>query len=394
MFEFFVGLLVGFTAGGAFIAFVYKKLLDSEKTTKEKLVGEFKAAASDTLHQTAEQFLSTAIKDLRQVQTEAGQGMASDKKDIERFVSDMKTRLEETQKALRAAEEERLKMYGNLEKSLTQVFDAEQSIRTEATALKNVLTSNSGVRGHLGEMVLERMLEENGLVKGIGYDTQVALTDAESNDFRPDFVVHLPGGKRLVIDSKEMSGEFVLAQESADETARKDHYQKLVQNIRNNFNRLSRKEYQAQIDPEIPFVVMFVSSEAAIRAAFATEPALYREALDKKVFLASPMTLIPLIQLIKYGWQQYRLANNARQLGEIVEELGNRLFTFVSHLKNMKEGIQKTGDAWDNAVRSWETRVAPQIQKAKDAGGKLKETDSLPAVAFKPRSLEEPAKKS
>lgn len=394
MIEFIVGFGIGISAGVGVMIFVTQRLLESEKTTKEKLIGEFKAAASDTLHQTAEQFLATAIRDLRQVNTEAGQGVATDKKEIERVVSEMRGRLDEAQKALKQAEDDRLKMYGNLERSLAQVFEAEQSIRVEAGALKKVLTSSSGVRGCLGEMVLERMLEDNGLMKGDGFHTQVAVTDGAENDLRPDFVINLPAGKRLVIDSKEMSGEYVLAQECEDEAARKDHYQKLVQNIRNNFNRLSRKEYQAQVDPEIPFVVMFISSEAAIRAAFATDPTLYREALDKKVFLASPMTLIPLIQLIQYGWQQYRLANNARQLGEIVEELGNRLYAFVGHLKNMRDGIHKAADAWDGAVRSWESRVTPQLQKARDAGGKLKETDELAAVNFKSKRLEEPAKKS
>ena len=401
----FFGL--GFLAGAVLIFFIRQSriaslterlvsaqnTLESEKTTKEKLQNEFKLAASESLRQTAEQFLVTAMKDLRQASTEAGQGITSDKNQIERVATEMKTRLEEYQKTLKKAEEDRLVMQGEIAKSLSQVFEAEQSIRMETSTLKKALTSNSGVRGSLGEMVLQQMLEENGLVKGIGFDTQVSLTDDSNNDFRPDFVVNLPGGKRLVIDSKEMTAEYALAQECEDESLRNGHYQKLVQNIRSNFNRLSRKEYQAQVDPEIPFVVMFVSNEGAIRAAFSTDPTLYREALEKKVFLASPMTLIPLIQLVKYGWQQYRLAGNARELGEIVEELGNRLFTFVNHLKSMRDGIQKTSDAWDGALRSWESRITPQIQRAKEAGAKLKDTEPLSSLDTKHRSLQAPATK-
>lgn len=406
---FFLGLGLGLLVGAVLVFFIrqskiaslrerlvgFQGLLESEKATKEKLQNEFKLAASESLRQTAEQFLVTAMKDLRQASTEAGQGISNDKKEIERVATEMKSRLEEYQKTLKKSEEDRLLMQGEITKSLSQVFEAEQSIRMETSSLKRALTSNSGVRGSLGEMVLQQMLEDNGLVKGIGFDTQVSLTDESNNDFRPDFVVHLPGDRRLVIDSKEMTAEYALAQECEDEDSRKSHYQKLVQNIRNNFNRLSRKEYQTQMDPEIPFVVMFVSNEGAIRAAFSADPTLYREALEKKVFLASPMTLIPLLQLVKYGWQQYRLAGNARELGGIVEELGNRLFTFMNHLKNMRDGIQKTSDAWDGAVRSWESRIFPQLQRAKEAGAKLKDSEPFTSLDTKLRSVESPtAKKS
>jgi len=404
----FFGL--GFLAGAILLFFIrqsriaslterlagIQSILESEKTTKEKLQNEFKLAASESLRQTAEQFLVTAMKDLRQASTEAGQGISNDKKEIERVTTEMRSRLEEYQKVLKKSEDDRLLMQGEITKSLSQVFEAEQSIRMETSTLKKALTSNSGVRGSLGEMVLQQMLEENGLVKGISFETQVAITDDANNDFRPDFVLHLPGGKHLVIDSKEMTAEYALAQECEDEASRQGHYQKLVQNIRNNFNRLSRKEYQAQVDSEIPFVVMFVSNEGAIRAAFSTDPTLYREAFEKKVFLASPMTLIPLIQLVKYGWQQYRLAGNARELADIVEELGNRLYTFMNHLKSMRDGIQKTSDAWDGAVRSWEAKVWPQIKRAKDAGGKLKDSEPPTALDTKLRPLQPPnaAKKS
>ncbi len=403
MFNFLIGLAGGARLGGALVYFIrqiaiasrdgrilnYQHLLESEKSTRERIENEFKAAASEALQRTAEQFLITAIKDLRQVNTEAGLGIAGDKKDIEHAVSDMRSRLEDTQKALKKIEEDRLLMYGNLEKSLTQVLEAEQSIRTETSVLKKVLTSSPGVRGSLGEMVLQQILEQNGLIKGIGFQTQVTTTDDLSNDFRPDFVINLPGGKRLVIDSKEVSGEYVLAMESDDESKQKEHTQKLVQNIRNNFNRLSRKEYQAQVDPEVPFVVMFISSEGAIRAAFGADPMLHKEALEKKVFLASPMTLIPLIQLVKYGWQQYRLANNARELGEIVEELGGRLWTFMSYLKTLRDSVQKSADSWDNAIGCWDKRIFPQIQKAKEAGAKLKDTENLTPIEAKLRKLDE-----
>jgi len=370
---------VGFIAGGVFVFFIraariaqleerlnnLQSLLTAEQTLKEKLQSEFKLAA---------------LESLREVKTEAGEDIDSHKKEISSSVADMKAKIDECQRVIKEFELGRVKGAERLETSLSQIFQAEQSIRMETSALRRAFTTGSGVRGSLGEMVLQQILEENGMVKGSSFDTQVTLSGEAGNDSRPDFVIYLPDGKRLAIDSKEMAVEYLLAQETDDPEEKKQHLQKLIQNIRNNFMRLSRKEYQALLDPEVPYVVMFISNEAASREALSSDPTLWREALAKKVILASPMTIVPLLQLIKISWQQHQLANNARELGGVVEVLGDRLYAFVGHLKNFQDGLAKMNEHWRKAVGSWQARVAPQIEKAKSMGGMFKDTPELTEI--------------
>jgi DNA recombination protein RmuC len=257
----------------------------------------------------------------------------------------------------------------------------------EAGALKRALTSSSGVRGSLGEMILQQILEDAGLVKGTGFDTQVHLPGLEDADFRPDFVIYLPNGQKLVVDSKEIAGEYLLAHETEDPDKRKEHFQKLAQNIRTNFMKLGKKEYQTRLtEQSIPFVIMFISNDNAFRAAVSEDPALYRDAHQKKVILVTPFTIIPLIQLISQSWLQFQVASNARELGNFVEELGNRLSTFVSHVAGMRDGIEKSAESWDKAVGSWERMVAPQLEKVKSLGGKLKDSKELNPINAKLRT--------
>ena len=354
--------------------------------TREKLEGEFRSAAADALKNANEQFLSAAIRDLRQVKTEADFSVDKQKSLIETSVGDMKNRLEETQKLLRKFEDERHEMYGKIDRSLEQVLNAENLISRETSALKKALTSNSGVRGKWGELVLERIFEQNEMVRGRDFDTQVAFTSDSDADLRPDFVIHLPGKKRLIVDSKEVTGEYLLAQDTDDVERQKEHYGKLVSNIRNNFMRLGKKEYQDILDKEIPFVVMFIPSESAIRAAFATDPGIFEEAKSRRVILASPMTIIPLIHLIKYSWQKQTLADNALELGAAVETLGSRLGTFMEHLNSIRGGLKKAVEGWNEAASSWQTRLSPQIEKTKALGGKLKDAGEPQAIdsAFRP----------
>ena len=389
---FAAGLIVGcvfmYLSRSAKIAALSQQLT-SETNTKEKLQNEFKLAASEALQNANQQFLSSAIKDLQYVKNESDQSMDHKKQEIQTSVLEMKEKLEEYQRIVRKFEEERVGMYAKLDQSLTQVLNAEQAIRMETTALKNVLTVSSGVRGKWGEKILQEILEQNNLVRGIHFDTQVSLGSETENEFRPDFVIHLPGGKKMIVDSKEVAGEYVLAQDTGDPEKQKEHYQKLVFNIRSNFIKLARKEYQSLLDPDIPFVVMFIPSESAIRAAFATDPEIFQEASKKRVILASPMTIVPLIYLVAHSWHQNRLAQNAQELGTVIEELGNRLYKFVEHLQGMQSGIKKTVDSWEKAVGSWQSRVSPQIEKARALGGRLKESEELSAIHESPRAIGE-----
>lgn len=378
----FIAAGISFVVGGLLVYFwrsakiaELTALLFSARSNQDKILNEFRLTASDVLEGTAKQVVSDAIKDLRQIKTETDASVELKKNEITSSVEDMRSRLEDYQKTVQKFELERFEMYGKLERSLAQVLSAEQSIRMESASLKRVLTSSSGVRGQWGEKVLQEILEQNNLVRGIHFDTQVVLQDNSDPGSRPDFVIHLPGGKKLVIDSKEVAGEYVLAQETEDPAIQKEHYAKLVLNIRNNFTRLSRKEYQTLLDPDVPFVVMFIPSEAAIRAAFSQDPGLFEEATEKRVILASPMTIIPLVYLVAHSWQQQRLAENAKELGSVVELLGDRLAKFMEHVLSVRGGIQKASDSWDKAVASWKTRVSPQIERVRSLGGKLKEIE-------------------
>lgn len=389
----------GFLIGALFIYLIraakitaLTEQLAAEKNTKEKLQNDFKLAASEALQNANQQFLSSALKDLQSVRNEANMSVDHKKQEIQASVTDMKERLDEYQRVVRKFEDERSAMYTKVDQQLAQVLSAEQSIRMETMSLKRVLTTSAGVRGNFGQKILQEILEQSDLVRGINFDTQLSITGGSDNELRPDFVIYLPQGKRLVIDAKEVTSEYVLAQETEDVEKQRTHYEKLVSNIRSNFNKLSQKEYQSFVDRDIPFVVMFIPSEAAIRAAFMTAPNLFQEATEKKVILASPMTIIPLIYLVSHSWQQHRLAHNAQELGNAVEELGNRLYKFVEHLQGIQSGIKKTVECWEKAVGSWQSRVSPQIEKARTLGGKLKETEDLSSVDTAPRAIADPHK--
>ncbi len=347
---FIFGALLSYFWRGAKIAEL-SALLSSEQASSEKI----HHVASDVL---------------REIKKESDLDFNQKKDLIVLSVEDMKSRLENYQKIVKKFEEERYEMYGNLKSSMEQMLSVGNSMRLEASALKKALTSSVGVQGNFGQILLEEILERNGFVKGESYDTQVVFEGEEGNVLRPDVVIHLPGNKKLIVDAKAPITEFLLATETDDPERIKEHYRKLSVNIRENMNKLSKREYQRLTDSDVRFVLMFVP-EGPIRAAFSADPALLQDAQSKNVMLASPMTIIPLIQLIAYSWQQYRLASNAKELGFEVEKLGRYLLTFYEHVQNIRQGLKKANESWNQATGSWEKRLSPQLEKIKNLGGKF-----------------------
>lgn len=379
--------IFGFTAGSLIVGalvFLWRNIemariserLDAERSTNEKLRTDFRQIS-----------VEAAMSMNQQIKSDAGQAFQRQEQAIANSVADMKTRFDETQKALKKFDEERAVMFGRLEQSLGQVLDAGQSIKMEASSLKKALTSSSGIRGEYGQIVLQNILEQSGLVRGVDFSTQSTVTGENSGDLRPDFVINLPSGRRLAIDAKEVAGEYLLAQETDDANKQKEHFIRLAANVRSNISRLGQKNYQQYVDPEIPFVLMFIPNEAAIRTAIATDPQIYEDSRKKQIYLASPMTIMPIIYLIRQFYHQQQVATNARELAVVVEDLGNRLKTFVTHLNDMRSGVQKASESWDKVVGSWQKNVKPQIERTKSLGGPLKDVPEIETLNANLRPL-------
>ena len=365
--------------------------LADERSTRERILVEFRAAAGETLKESTKQFLDGAIKDLRQVKTETDTSVTQQQKLITTSVADMKSSIDEVQKLVKLFEAERGELYGSLAQQLTQLATAGQSWQQEAASLRTVLSKGSATIGNWGELVLRNIFTACNLREGIDYEEQVHVYEDKASLLKPDFVVKLPqGGHRQVIDAKSASLETLLrAEQTTDPKERAQLEMEFAKRVKIRVDELAGKEYQKQIDQDIPYVVMFIPSEAAIRVAFNADPELFRYAMTNKIIIASPATIMPLLLLIARSWQQNEFAVNAQQLGSEIETLGERLFKFAEHLDKMTGAISNTVKHWNNAVGSWQSRVIPQLEKARQLGAALPAelSDGLTAIPEEPRPL-------
>ena len=176
-------------------------------------------------------------------------------------------------------------------------------------------------RGQWGEVQLKRCVEIAGMTEHVDFELQQTLQRRRVR-LRPDAVVMLPAGRRVVIDSKVPLDAYLEVLEAEDDASRKGELIRHSRQVRDHITKLSSKRYQDQFDSgESPdFVVCFMPSEAALHAAFEAEPALYDYALEQKILIATPTTLVGLLRTVELGWRQEQIAEQAQEIASASRE--------------------------------------------------------------------------
>ncbi|KKU66508.1 MAG: RmuC domain protein [Parcubacteria group bacterium GW2011_GWA2_47_16] len=387
-----VGVFVGY--------FICLKIKDKEieltiknSEDQKKYIGQFddkfKSIASDILRQSASDFVTAAKKDLDNTKEVVRTTLVEKEKGFEKIAQGVDTLIKNIESKVVNLEAERAKQITTLGESVKRVLEVENKIGDSVNNLKTALASGNAIRGRWGESLLKNVLDESGMQEGVHYFTQETL-HTEGGQLRPDVIVNMPGGTRLAIDSKANLTEYLSALEEKDESKRKEHISKFVAHIKDTVQNLSSKEYQKYLDSAIPYVIMFIPSESAFRVALQTKPELFLEAQKKKVIMASPTTITPLLILIALSWEQNKISENAHKVTTEVVDLGKRLQTFIGHVIDIGDGIEKAGTKFNAAAISWDRNVVPKLNSLKEIGVDLNPIEEIKSIEV---ALKLPVKK-
>jgi DNA recombination protein RmuC len=350
-----------------------KKLIEDAKT---KLSDAFQSLASKTLSDQSQQFLKLAGENFQVLQQKAAGDLAQRQTAIAGLVDPLKLSLNKFQEQISQVESSRQKAYGELTAQVQQLTESSQLLRQETGSLVTSLRQPQ-IKGKWGELTLRRAAELTGMSKYCDFSEQPS-TETEEGRLRPDMVVHLPGGRAIVVDAKVPLHAFLTAL-----TARtQDEYRAAMNQhaalVRTHVSALSSKKYWDQFTPSPDFVVLFLPGESFFSAALEQDRTLIEDAMEKRVVLASPTTLLALLRAVDYGWTQQRTAADALQIAELGKDLHERVVTFLSHLNEVGAGLDRANKAFNKAVASAESRLIPGARKFKTLAAPSGE--ELPAV--------------
>jgi DNA recombination protein RmuC len=265
---------------------------------------------------------------------------------------------------LRELEQSRASWQSQLRQQVDDVRATGEVLRRETTALSTALRRPQ-VRGRWGELHLRRAVEVAGLVEHCDFSEQVHAR-ADEQRMRPDLVVHLAGGKQVVVDAKVPLDAFLDATSTDDEATRESRLARHARQLRQHVDTLAGKTYWRGLDATPEFVVLFLPGESFLSQALDVEPRLIEQAAERQVILATPTTLIALLRTVAHAWTQEALAHNAREVHALGRELYDRLGTVSAHLDKLGRSLTSSVGAYNQAIGSLETRVLVSARRMRD----------------------------
>lgn len=271
---------------------------------------------------------------------------------------------------------ERLEKMGKENAGDRQVIEG---LAKDAKTISEVLTYPQK-RGQFSEIAIERILQMSGFEKDKHYSVQ-STTEAG----RPDFVVHLPDNRNIILDSKAPLNALQKSIAAEDEATKSQSMDEHVKAVKAHIKSLSGKEYWKE--SESLECVICVIPEYALIPALERDDNLTEYAWKNRVVLASPSILMVLVRAIDIIWKQNEMSDTVKEIGKLSADLHGRLATFSKHYTNTGTALSKLTKYYNEGVGSWDSRVKPAAEKLADAGAIINELDEVKPVDAAPRRL-------
>jgi DNA recombination protein RmuC len=361
-----LALLLGILVGAGAVWVVMRARASAERRAHVEAESRFHALSSEALRSNNEEFLQLAKTQLEGFQREARGDLDQRKQAVEQLVAPLKESLAKVDEHVQSLEVSRRQAYGSLTTQVQLLQQSQDRLRTETAGLAKALRTPAA-RGRWGELHLRRALEMTGMLAHCDFVEQPTAFTPEGT-LRPDVVVRLAGGKNIVIDAKVPLEALLDALQTEADAERERRLQDFVRNVREHVGKLSLKAYWRQFSPSPEYVVMFLPTESFYRYALEEDHSLLEFAASQNVLVASPTTLIATLRSAAMGWREETLAESARQVSELGQELYERLSTMGEHMTKLGKRLDGAVAAYNETVGSLETRVLPSARRFPELG--------------------------
>jgi DNA recombination protein RmuC len=318
---------------------------DRYNQAQQHLEDRFRSLASEVLQQNSQMLLDRS------------------RDHFEHAVAPVSESLRRFEQQVQAIEKSRVGAYESISAQVSALTNLQERVRESTEQLKTALRSPVQ-RGRWGEMQLRRVVELAGMLEYCDFSEQKTLF-GDTNQ-RPDLIVRLPNECQVVVDAKVSLEAYLRAAEAQNDADRARNLVEHARQVRTHVKSLGEKAYWERLTCSPEFVVAFLPLESLFSAALESDPTLLDYAAERRVVIASPITLITLLLTVAHGWRERSTAENLEKIRATGQELYGRLLTMSQHFSRLGDAIEKTVSAYNQTVGSLERNVLPSARKFRE----------------------------
>ncbi len=294
------------------------------------------------------------------------------KEQLDQVLKPLQQKIETFEKRVEASDKESIGRHSELREQIKNLTTLNQQMSKDADNLTKALKGDSKMQGNWGELILTRVLEKSGLEKEREYTLQDSHTGDDGQRLQTDVLIHLPDGKKMIVDSKVSLVAFERFVAAEDEQEKKQHLKEHIQSIKRHVDQLSEKKYHYLMDESPDTVFMFIPIEPAFALASAQEPGLYEEAFDKQVIIVTPATLLAALRLVDNLWQNDRQKQNALEIAKQAGALYDSFTNLTDELIKVGKQIGTVQGTYETAMKKLTGRgnLISRVERLKKLGAK------------------------
>ncbi len=344
-----------------------KNILEQERKNNARVIEEIKSLNNLALENIKNQLTQISEKNLKQRSEEL---KSSNIEQLSHILSPMQEQMKRMEESVRNVNSSSAEHKASIEKTIEGLAQQTIKVGEQADELAKALKNNSKVQGDWGEQLLETILDNSGLRKGYEYTIQENFKDGK-RDMRPDVIIHCPGNRNIIIDSKVSLTAYVdyLASETKEEVEKFAKANK--DSVKRHIDELASKNYTKLVENTISHILMFIPNEGSYILALRNDPQLGQYAYKKGILLINPTNLMIALQLIYNIWQSEKQAKNVEKVIKESELLYEKFVNFSENWGKIRANLEDTLALYDKADKQLcegNGNIIKKLEKLKELG--------------------------
>lgn len=320
-------LIGGLVLGIGIFYFFFKGTGKQKEEISETIYQKLNEIMPNILDQANESLVRMADQKLGAESSKSRVDLENKRSEIERLVKVIQEDLKESKKDLEVSEKERINSFSSLKNSLDEYKKITEQLSVSTENLKKVL-SNNQLRGQFGEQVADDLLKMAGFVVGETYTRQEGGSES-----RPDFTVYLPDRTKINVDAKFPYASLQRMTETDDTDARSRYMKQFEIDVKEKIKQVTSRDYINPEDKTVDFVILFIPNEMIFSFIYDKMPAIWQDAMERKVVLAGPFSFTAILRMIKQAYENFRIQEN--------------IYKIVGHVKSVEKEFDKFGEEFD-----------------------------------------------